>query len=65
MVVSTWRDSGVPGLDRYLENEDTIKEYLAQSDRELERSVLPLSRTDPNLFARLQAGRRPATPKRA
>jgi uncharacterized protein (DUF433 family) len=48
----------------YIENEKTIKEYLAQSDRELERSVPPLSQTDPDLFARLQAARRPATPER-
>jgi uncharacterized protein (DUF433 family) len=49
----------------YIENEETIKEYLAQSDREMERSAPPLSQTDPDLFARLQVGRRPATPKRA
>lgn len=39
----------------YLENEDIVKEYLAEVEREFQRSVPPLSQTNPELFARLQA----------
>jgi len=39
----------------YLENEQMINEYLTEDERELERSVQPLSRPNPELFARLQA----------
>jgi uncharacterized protein (DUF433 family) len=49
----------------YLENEAMIKEYIAEGQRELERSVPPLSQTNPGLFARLAAARRQASPKRA
>ncbi len=48
----------------YLENEEAIKEYLAKSERELERSVPPLSQTNPDLFARLEAARRQPSPNR-
>lgn len=48
----------------YLENEDTIKQYLAEVEREFQRSVPPLSRTNPELFARLQAARQKMDSKR-
>jgi len=37
----------------YLENEEMIKEYMAEGQRELERTVPPLSQSNPELFARL------------
>ena len=49
----------------YLENEETIKQYIADGDRELERSVPPLSQTNPDLFARLETARRQTSPKRS
>ena len=49
----------------YLESEDTIREYVAQNERELERAAVPLSHTDPALFARLEAARREMCLKRA
>jgi uncharacterized protein (DUF433 family) len=48
----------------YLENEEAIKEYIAEGERELERSVQPLSQTNPELFARLQAARQQMGSKR-
>ena len=42
----------------YLENEPLIREYIAEGERELERSMPPLSQTDPAKFARLEAARR-------
>ena len=41
----------------YLENEDAVKDYLAEVEREFQRAVPPLSQTNPELFARLQAAR--------
>jgi uncharacterized protein (DUF433 family) len=41
----------------YLENQQTIDEYIAEGQRELERTVPPLSQSNPDLFARLQAAR--------
>ena len=49
----------------YLENEATIRDYLVESGRELKRSVPPLSQTNPELFARLEAARRHTSPKRS
>ena len=49
----------------YLENEETIKEYIAEGERELERAVPPLSQANPGLFARLEAARRQTSPKRS
>ena len=49
----------------YLENEEMIKEYIAEGQRELERSVPPLSQSNPELFARLQAAREKMGSKRA
>jgi uncharacterized protein (DUF433 family) len=49
----------------YLENEKTINEYIAEGQRELERTVPPLSQQAPDLFARLQASRRQMGLKRA
>jgi uncharacterized protein (DUF433 family) len=48
----------------YLENENAINEYIAEGERELERSVPPLSQTNPELFARLEAARRQLSSKR-
>lgn len=48
----------------YLENEKTVNAYLAEGQRELERSVPPLSQTNPELFARLQAAREKMGSKR-
>ncbi len=42
----------------YLENEKTIADYVAEGERELERSAVPLSEQNPDLFARLEAARR-------
>jgi len=41
----------------YLENEQMVNECIAESQRELERTVPPLSQSNPELFARLQAAR--------
>jgi uncharacterized protein (DUF433 family) len=49
----------------YLENEATVKEYIAEGERELKRSTVPLSQTNPDLFARLEAARRTMGSKRA
>ena len=49
----------------YLENEKTIIEYIAEGERELERTVPPLSQSNPELFARLEAARRAMGSKRA
>jgi uncharacterized protein (DUF433 family) len=49
----------------YLENEKTVDDYLAEGDRELERAAVPLSQTNPELFARLQAARRQIGSKRS
>jgi uncharacterized protein (DUF433 family) len=48
----------------YLENEKVIGDYIAEGERELERSAVPLSRTHPELFARLEAARRQMGSKR-
>ena len=48
----------------YLENEEAINEYIAQGQLELERSVPPLSQSNPELFARLQAAREKMSSKR-
>jgi uncharacterized protein (DUF433 family) len=49
----------------YLENEKRINEYLSAVEREFERSVPPLSQSNPELFARLQAAREKMASKRA
>lgn len=49
----------------YLENQSTIGEYIADCERELARAAVPLSQTDPELFARLEAARRQTGLKRA
>ena len=48
----------------YLENEETIKEYISEGQRELERTVPPLSQQNPELFSRLQAAREKIGSKR-
>ena len=47
----------------YLENEKLINKYLAESQRKLDR-IPPLSQTNPELFARLDAARRQIGSKR-
>ena len=42
----------------YLENESIICEYVSEGERELERSAVPLSQSNPALFAKLEAARR-------
>src|SRR5215470_20126 len=42
----------------YLENEQLIKDYLAEIEREFKRRVRPLSEGNPELYARLQEARR-------
>src|ERR1051326_7795891 len=49
----------------YLENEESINEYIAHGQSELERTVPPLSRTNPDLFARLEAARLKTGSKRS
>ncbi len=41
----------------YLDNKKLIDDYFAEVDREFERLVPPLSQSNPELFARLQAAR--------
>ena len=48
----------------YLEHEQTIGEYIAEGEREIERSQVPLSQTNPDLFARLETARRHMGSKR-
>lgn len=49
----------------YLENEEMISEYLSAVQGEFERSVPPLSQSNPELFARLQSAREKPGSKRA
>jgi uncharacterized protein (DUF433 family) len=48
----------------YLENEKNINDYIAEGERELQRSIPPLSRQAPDLLARLEASRRQTGLKR-
>jgi uncharacterized protein (DUF433 family) len=48
----------------YLENKKLIDEFFAEVDREFERRVRPLSETNPELFARLEAARQQLGSKR-
>jgi uncharacterized protein (DUF433 family) len=41
----------------YLENETAVNEHIAECQRELERTIRPLSQQAPELFARLEAAR--------
>ena len=49
----------------YLENEKTVNDYIAEGERELERSAVPLSQANPDLFARLESARRQMLSKRS
>lgn len=49
----------------YLENESLIGEYVSEGERELERSAVPLSQTDPSLYAKLEAARRGMASRRS
>jgi uncharacterized protein (DUF433 family) len=58
------RLSDVYGLIAYyLENEKTIKAYLAEGEREFDQSAVPLSRTNPELFHRLEKARQNTSTK--
>ena len=48
----------------YLENKKLVDEFFAEVDREFERRVRPLSETNPELFARLEAARQQLGSKR-
>ncbi len=48
----------------YRENQKLIDDYIAEIQREFERSVPPLSQSNPELFARLQAAREKMSSKR-
>jgi uncharacterized protein (DUF433 family) len=63
---STLKLSHVYGaIAYYLEHEELVREYIAEGERELERTVPPLSEQAPELFARLEAARREMGLKRA
>jgi uncharacterized protein (DUF433 family) len=47
----------------YLENQQMVNEYIRKAQRELERTVPPLSQSNPELFARLQAARGSGAPR--
>ena len=47
----------------YLENESAIQDYVAEGERELERSAVPHSRSNPALYARLNAARHQSASK--
>jgi uncharacterized protein (DUF433 family) len=49
----------------YLENETIIDKYVSEGEREIERSAVPLSLTNPRLYARLDAARRGMASKRS
>lgn len=42
----------------YLENEQAVNEYIAEGERELRRTIPPLSEQAPELYARLEAARK-------
>ena len=48
----------------YLENQQAIDAYIAESQREIEQTVPPLSQSNPELFARLQVAREKIGSKR-
>jgi uncharacterized protein (DUF433 family) len=48
----------------YLDNRELIDDFLAEVDREFHRRVRPLSETNPELFARLEAARQQPGAKR-
>ena len=48
----------------YLENRKLIDDYIAEVQRKFEQSVPPLSQSNPELFARLQAAREKMSSKR-
>ena len=49
----------------YLENEELIKEYIAEVNRKFHELVLPLSQSNPALFARLETAREKMASNRA
>jgi uncharacterized protein (DUF433 family) len=48
----------------YLEHEKTVNEYIAEGERELQRTVPPLSQQAPELYTRLMAARKQMSLKR-
>jgi uncharacterized protein (DUF433 family) len=49
----------------YLEHEKATSSYIAEGECVLEPAAVPLSQTNPELFARLEAARREIGPKRS
>lgn len=49
----------------YLDNKKLMDDYFAEVDREFDRLVPPLSQSNPELFARLQAAREKTASKRS
>jgi uncharacterized protein (DUF433 family) len=49
----------------YLDNKKRMDDYFAEVNREFERLVPPLSQSNPELFARLQAARARMASKRS
>ncbi len=63
---STLKLSNVYGaIAYYLGNEAAIDEYIVEGERELERTIPPLSQQAPELFARLEAARQQMHSKRS
>jgi len=63
---STLKLSQVYGaIAYYLENEKMVNEYIAEGERELQRTIPPLSQQAPELYARLMAAREEIRSKRA
>jgi len=62
-TLKLWQVYGV--IAYYLENERMIGDYISEGEREFERSAVPLSQTNPDLFARLEDARQRIGSKRA
>jgi hypothetical protein len=61
-VVIRFQQGADPGT--ILETEKAINDYVAEGEREFDRSAVPLSQTNPELFGRLEAVRRNLTSQR-
>jgi uncharacterized protein (DUF433 family) len=63
---STLKLSQVYGvIAYYLEHESIIGEYVSEGERQIERSAVPLSQSDPALYAKLDAARRGMASRRS
>jgi uncharacterized protein (DUF433 family) len=61
-TLKLWQVHGVIAF--YLENKEVINDYIAEGERQFEQAP-PLSRTHPDLFARLEAAPRQNALKRS